>query len=397
MSKSWPAVRLGEVLTKSDDWVELDPTQIYREVTVRLWGKGVVLRREATGTEIGAMRRLRVRHGQFILSRIDARNGAFGLVPDSLDGAVVSNDFPVFTPNSDRILPEFLGWMSKTSDFVELCKAASEGTTNRVRLKEYSFLAMPVLLPPLPEQRRIVARIEALASKVEAARALRGLVAQEVDSILLSRADQIFSVLCCHFPIKELNSFRPQVTSGPRNWAKHYDDNGYRFYRAQDVGLKGQVVNDSKVFISPPPGEQGRSAMLRDGDLLLVITGATVGRVAVFHDDLEPGFVSQHVAICRLPSDHIHPLFALWGLRSPQGQSQLLGQRYGQGKPGLNLSNIKRLCLPLPPLVEQRRVVKDLQHFEFKMHRLQFLQSETAAELDALLPSALEKALKGEL
>lgn len=153
-------VSLGEVLTKSEEWITLNPGERYREVTVRLWGKGVVKRREVTGTEIAATRRLIVRSQQFILSRIDARNGAFGLVPDSLEGAVVSNDFPVFTLNQARILPPFLNWMSKTRTFIYLCKAASEGTTNRIRLAEDRFLSTKVPLPPVDEQRRIVARIE---------------------------------------------------------------------------------------------------------------------------------------------------------------------------------------------------------------------------------------------
>src|SRR5438094_6665537 len=93
MSNSWPQVPLGEVLTKSEDWTDINPTDTYREITVRLWGKGVTLRREASGAEIASPRRLVAKAGQFILSRIDARNGALGLVPDSLDGAVVSNDW----------------------------------------------------------------------------------------------------------------------------------------------------------------------------------------------------------------------------------------------------------------------------------------------------------------
>ena len=85
MSK-WPLVPLGDVLCKSEDWIPLTPDTIYQEVTVRLWGKGVNLRRNVAGAEIASAQRLRVRAGQFILSRIDARNGATGIVPDVLDG-----------------------------------------------------------------------------------------------------------------------------------------------------------------------------------------------------------------------------------------------------------------------------------------------------------------------
>ena len=77
----------------------------------------------------------------------------------------------------------------------------------------------------------------------------------------MAEADRIFDRLSERR--RAFGSFDPHVTSGPRNWAKHYEENGYRFYRAQDIGAEGDVLADSKVFISPPPGEQGRSAMLQ--------------------------------------------------------------------------------------------------------------------------------------
>ena len=133
MSANWPEVPLADVLKKSEASTVIEPDTLYREVTVRLWGKGVVERRQVLGAEIGSGRRFCARSGQFILSRIDARNGALGIVPDELDGAVVSNDFPVFDIDESVLLPSFLRWMSQTRGFVELCQRASEGTTNRVR------------------------------------------------------------------------------------------------------------------------------------------------------------------------------------------------------------------------------------------------------------------------
>ncbi len=183
MSKAWPLVALGEVLRKSEESVSIDPNTTYREVTIKLWGKGVVLRREASSSEIAASRRSVVRAGQFIFSRIDARNGAFGIVPPALDGAVVSNDFPSFNLDTQRIISEYLGWLSSSADFVELCKAASEGTTNRVRLKEEKFLATAIALPPLPEQQRIVSRIEELAAKIGEAQGLRRQAVEEAEAV----------------------------------------------------------------------------------------------------------------------------------------------------------------------------------------------------------------------
>jgi type I restriction enzyme S subunit len=85
--------------------------------------------------------------------------------------------------------------MSKTHFFVDLCKAASEGTTNRVRLKEDRFLIAKIPLPPLPEQRCIVARIEELAAKIEEARGLRRKAGEEGEAIMSAHVRSVFSSL----------------------------------------------------------------------------------------------------------------------------------------------------------------------------------------------------------
>ena len=397
MKMQWPLVRFGEVLRRSNSTVDIQPKATYRQITVKLWGKGVVQRGIVSGDEIAASRRFVARAGQFVLSRIDARNGAIGMVPPDLDGAVVSNDFPLFDVNPERIDPAFLAWLGKTQVLVRLCARASEGTTNRVRLQEDRFLALEIPLPPLAEQRRVVARIQEVAMQITEGRTLRQQAADQAERVAPNQAERVFSKLGTRYSPRAFGSFSPHVTSGPRNWAKHYEQGGFRFYRAQDIGSKGKVLDDSKAFITPPSGEQGRSAMLQRGDLMLLITGATVGRASVYREGLEPGFVSQHVAICRLPKDEVEPEFALWGLRSPIGQSQLLGQRYGQGKPGLNLSNIRSLSLSFPMLPEQRKIVAELNALEAELNALSRLQAATAAELDALLPAVLSRAFAGEL
>lgn len=188
---AWSTFRVGDVLEKSESWITINPDSTYQEVTVRLWGKGVCPRGIKLGSEIGSSRRLQVKPGQFIVSRIDARHGAFGLIPDELDGAVVTNDFPVFLPNSDRLNTQFMGWMSKTHGFVDACKRASEGTTNRVRLKEDRFADVEIKLPALEEQIRIVAKVESLAARINEARQLRQAIQADAQAMLHSAFQQI--------------------------------------------------------------------------------------------------------------------------------------------------------------------------------------------------------------
>jgi type I restriction enzyme S subunit len=111
----WQAISLGELLSRSTEVAEIKPDESYKEITVRLWGKGVVLRGVASGAEFNGSRRFLARKGQLILSRIDARNGAIGIVPELLDGSVVSNDFPLFRLTTIRGF-QFSGWETFNTD-----------------------------------------------------------------------------------------------------------------------------------------------------------------------------------------------------------------------------------------------------------------------------------------
>lgn len=182
---TWPTVTLGEVLRPSADRIALVPDTSYKQVTAKLWGKGLTLRGEVTGAEIAASHQNRVREGQFVISKIDARHGAFGVVPPDLDGAVVSNDFPIFDVRPDRALTDYVAWVSRTDWFVALCKQASEGSTNRVRLKEARFLAQLIPLPPLSEQRRIVGRLDVAALAIGRVQALRDKIAGDLTAFVI--------------------------------------------------------------------------------------------------------------------------------------------------------------------------------------------------------------------
>lgn len=181
--------RLGQFLTKSDDWVTTEPDEIYKQITVRLWGKGLLLRGLKSGSEIAAAKQVKVTKGQFLMSRIDARHGAFGIVPKDLNEALVSNDFPAFNIDTSIILPHFFEWITRTEGFVDLCRRASEGSTNRVRLKEEKFLDMRVPVPTLEQQKEILDKLDTLALL----RTLNQAVEVDLNAMIQAVLHEIFS------------------------------------------------------------------------------------------------------------------------------------------------------------------------------------------------------------
>ncbi len=395
MNAAWPTVALGQVLRRSNRTILLDPETTYKEVTVRINGKGVVERRTVQGIEIAADRRFEARPGQFIISRIDARHGASGLIPDELNGAVVTNDFPLFDVAPDRLDPAFLKWMSKTASFVELCKRASEGTTNRVRLSEDRFKALEIALPPLDEQRRIVARIEELAAKVEEARELRRGAIEELTALGNSEANAIFGR--ADYSARPLGDLCHVITDGTHQTPRYVDE-GAIFLSAQNVKpLRFLPEVHRKVSFEDFAVYTAKNKPSR-GDILLTRVGAGIGEAAVIDQDIDFA-IYVSVALIRPDASQITPHFLVYWLNSPIGRShsrsKTLGRGHSQGN--LNLNLMRSFPVPVPPIARQNEIVAELDALHARVDAVKALQTETAAELDAMLPAMLDKAFKREL
>lgn len=195
MANGWQTVTLGKILKRVKKEIPIEDDVTYKQVTVRLWNKGVILRGEQQGSEIKTKRQFVVRTGQLVLSRIDVRNGAIGLCPTQLDGAIISNDFWAYDFDHNLIYPEFLEFYVKTLGFIDDANRTSSGTTKRIRSDEGAFLRIEIPLPSLTEQRRIVARIESLAARVAEAQRLRREASEEAELLAFATARKIFSNL----------------------------------------------------------------------------------------------------------------------------------------------------------------------------------------------------------
>jgi len=397
MTKPWPMVPLGDMLTKSDELIDLKPEATYSEVTVRLWGKGVVQRREVSGAGIAAQRRSVVRAGQFILSRIDARNGAFGLIPDSLNGAVVSNDFPIFNLNPQKIDAKYLAWMSRTHAFIDLCKAASEGTTNRVRLKEDRFLAAQIPLPPLSEQKRIVARIEELAAKIEEAKGLRQKAVEEAEILADATLNKILEdnkqSQWQYGPISQFAKINP-----PRQGVNLAPADSVSFVPMKAVDEKTGTITQAEIrhYIDVSKGY----TWFTDGDVIFArITPCMQNGKAALARNLmnKTGFGSTEFHVMR-PFLEVLGEWLLAIVRSRAFRDDAVNHFTGTaGQQRVPQSFLQQNLISVPPLSEQRRIVTYLDDLQAKVDSLKRLQAGTAAELNAMLPSVLDKAFKGEM
>ncbi len=393
MKKEWSKVRLGEVLKRSDETISPSVDAEYREITVRLWGKGVIERGLVSGASVSG-RRFIARTGQFIVSRIDARNGAMGIVPETLDRAIVTNDFPLFNINIERLLPAYLGWLCRTQDFVELCRRASEGTTNRVRLKEDRFLEVLIPLPSLVGQNRIVTRVNEVAVQSEEARISRQQAFKETDALFDSFLSSVLIAL----------QRRPDVDRGP-----------LRLFAEVNPIRRGEIAVEQEDLVSFVPMKavddiagkiitseirtyaevmKGYTYFM-DGDVIFArITPCMEnGKTALARNLMNGvGFGSTEFHVLR-PGPKLIPEWLYILVRHRAFRNDAAEHFKGTaGQQRVPESFLKKKIIVVPPIFEQRGILAELNVLQAEIDQIKRLQVEAAYELHALSSAILNRA-----
>lgn len=160
------------------------------------------------------------------------------------------------------------------------------------------------------------------------------------------------------------------LTSGSRGWADHYSSDGALFIRIGNLtrdSIKLDLADVQRVAV--PDGTEGERTKVQAGDLLFSIT-AFLGSVAVAPPDLEPSYVSQHVALARLRQILFNPPWVGYVALSHIGKTYLGMQGYGGTKIQLSLNDVAELPIPTPPYDEQSAIAAFLDHETAKIDAL---------------------------
>ena len=368
-------ITIERFLTKSEAWIPVAPDGQYKQITARLWGKGLTLRGEVPGAAIAAPRQFCAKAGQFLISRIDARHGAFGIVPAELDGALVSNDFPCFDIDASTVLPHYFEWYSRTPQFVDLCRRASEGSTNRVRMKEEKFLKMAVPLPSLEEQFRIVQRLDMVAALVAERRRAIEAAERETQALLL----KAFQRAADGAPLRPMSEVAPLVRRPVEiDLEGTYPELGVRSFGKgtfHKPDLPGAEVGNKKLF------------RIDAGDLLFNIVFAWEGAVAVAQPE-DDGRVGSHRFLSCVPAPDMATVeFLRFYFSTREGL-----QKLGEASPGgagrnrtLGLKKLEDLQVPVPS-IERQHWFDCLQTMA---REARAIRASTAKDVDALIPAML--------
>ncbi|GAA3994936.1 hypothetical protein GCM10022279_18190 [Comamonas faecalis] len=380
--KAWPTVALGDLLRRSTETAVIAPDAEYHEVTIKLWGKGVVSRGKVRGSDVVTVRRA-VRANQLILSKIDARNGAIGMVPPELDGAIVSNDFPSFDfRDVRRCSPAFIGWLVRSTPFVALCKAASEGTTNRVRIKEDRFLAKQIALPPLAEQQTLVARLDALAEKTRQLEAHLDAAERNAEHLLALRLRDAIA----NAPLRPMAEVAPlvrrEVAIDPQ---ASYTELGVRsFYKGtfHRRTVAGSEFTWQKMF------------RVEEGDLIFSNIMAWEQAIALATPE-DHGCVGNHrMLTCVADDEKAVPGFLAYYFMTDDGFAKVYAASPGTAARNRTLiaANLEAIEVPIPPLPIQQ----SFNRLQTEVAALKAKHASIRAANAALLPATLERVFAAQ-
>lgn len=399
MSSPWPLIPLGEVVRHRKDFLTIDDLKTYRRPRVQLHVQGIVLRDEVLGTLIKTKKQQVCRAGDLMVAEIDAKVGGFGIVPDFLDGAIVSSHYFLFSVCEQKLDRSFLGQLIRTTSFRDQVEA--QGSTNYAAIRPADVLHYRIPLPPLPEQRQVVARIEDLAGRIDGASALRQQASDEADHfhpamVRLTLDPQREGWAC--------DTVAGVIRSMDAGWSPRCGDSPARkgdWGVLKTTSVQWCEFHPHQNKALPPTLQPIPELAVEEGDVLVTRAGPRkrVGVVAAVRKGEPNLIISDKLIRLRPDRTKIEPRFLELSLASPFSQEHLVHRKTGLADAQVNISQAILLATPVayPALREQRRIVADLDALQAKATALKRLHAETAAELDGLVPSILARAFRGEL
>jgi len=182
--------------------------------------------------------------------------------------------------------------------------------------------------------------------------------------------------------------------STPKGGKQVYVNLGIKFIRSQNVWDDGLWL-EGIAYISPEIHQKMNNTIVQPGDVLLNITGASIGRSALIPLNFDEANVSQHVAIVRPILREMNQWIHLY-LISPMTFKNIMDVQVGISREGLSMTRLKDFFIPLPPLAEQKQIVEKVDELMSLCDRLQAAKQTRDTLRQKLRGSAIDSLMNAQ-
>ncbi len=379
LPEDWDVVELGKIfreVSKKERKISIEDDREYKLVTVKLYAKGIHLRELKKGENIGTKTMYQVREGDFIFSKIDARNGAYGFVPPELDGAVVSSDFPILNLRKDIASMDYVSYYLSQPIVWESIRNYAVGSTNRKRIKVEDFSKIvKIPLPPLEEQKKIVYVLRTIQRAIE-----------QQDKIIETTKELKKSLMHRLFT-KGLDASQPtkqtEIGEVPEHWKittigevchvgtggtpsrKNPEYFGGEIPWVKSTEIEYGIIRNTEETLTELGLKNSNAKIYPAGTLLIAMygQGVTRGRCAILGIDAA---INQACAALTPKDNTLDTSYLFYWCQFRYVQIRELG--HGSNQPNLNLSLVRSIKVAVPPtLEEQKQIVQILQTVDRKI------------------------------
>jgi type I restriction enzyme S subunit len=443
--------KIGDFLKRIKNQIDIDDSIKYKRVTVSGNHNGVSLRDEVLGSAIGTKKQFTIKSGNFILSKIDARNGAFGIIPDELDKAIITGNFWTYSVDTNFIDIEWFFYFTHSYNFIQICIESSTGSTHRKYMDEKVFLNHKIILPEIDEQKEMVKKYKttskisnSLTSEIQTQKQLLTQLKQSIlqeaiqgkltadwrashpelvegsnsAEALLKRIKAEKDQLIKDKKIKKEKAL-PSITAGDIPFELP-PNGGWVWCRLGDIASNFDYGTSTKSTSSGkyPVLRMGNiqdgkidwnnlkytdnlndfnQYQLYRGDLLFNRTNSRemVGKTALYDSDRYAIHAGYLVRVRLIePTNEFYANTVLNSTLHREWCDSVKSDALGQSN--INATKLKSFLFPLPPLEEQKAIVEKVETLMRKCDGLEQEIKSSEANAQMFMQAVLKEAFEGE-
>ncbi|MBM4321953.1 MAG: restriction endonuclease subunit S [Deltaproteobacteria bacterium] len=326
------------------------------------------------------------------------QNGKSAIARGLIDGfGFGSTEFHVLQPK-EFVLAEWIWLFVRQELFREKARLAFRGAVGQQRVPQEFVENYPFPLPPLDEQRRIVAKIDSLMGRLKEARRLRAAARQDADRLMQSALAETFPRSGSELPKgwrwKKLGdgciqTERRDPTKAPMTTFIYVDISSI------DNAL-GKIVSPKEMKGAEAPNRARK--VIRTEDVIFATTRPYLRNIAIVPSKLDDQICSTGFCVIRANRELAYPKFLFYLCRSDSLIDQLnVSKMRGASYPAVTYKDLYEAIIPLPTLLEQSRIVAHLEEIQSRVMEINASQSKMESELQRLEQSILDKAFRGKL
>lgn len=386
--------------------------------------------RSATSKQVVKGRLFIAEPGDVVYSKIDARNGAVGVVPRSVGPLGFSAEYPIYQVDSRALDPDFLYLVLRSSHFRRTLNGMASGTSGRKRIQPSDLERTPIPVPPLSVQRRIVAaaakareqaaRLRAEADEREAAigvEVLRrlGLKVPEVSGSrprhltvkwtqverwgvdFMIRALQGGTDLDAgHFPVSTLGEIATVSYGIQKSPANRPGKHARPYLRVANVQAGRLDLSEIK-YIEVPDSLLG-GFLLQPGDILFVEGNGSrreLGRAAIWNGEIEGCVHQNHLIKVRPSRDKVRSEYIELWFNAGLGREHFFhSAKSTSGLGTINSTEVRTAPIPLPTMKEQDALIAAAGHARAEVEkaraRARAIEQSAEASVEQMILGALQ-------